>query len=246
MSNIKIYQIYYLDEQVSRLDPAFVPYDNSNPPYSAEESNKLREWPILRTHGLERAEKDNADIWGFVSYKWDEKTKIPGQKFVDFINANLENDVWFMEPHYKPFNPFMNTWVQGDMFHPGISDIANSFMNINGIPMDVRKMAMPLCYYNYFAGTRKFWNIFFHFIDQIILIAKTNENLNKLIFEIGAKHGNDPTVPYFIFLVERMFPTAITLTGLRHIGLKYHTDDFLVEPQNLINVVNKMYTISLP
>jgi hypothetical protein len=239
--NVKIYQIYYLNEQVSKLDPAFVPYDNSNPPYTAEESNKLREWPILRTHGLERAKKDNADIWGFVSYKWDEKTQIPGQKFVDFIKANPDNDVWFMEPHYKPFNPFMNSWIQGDMFHPGITKIVNSIMTLNNIPLDVRKMTMPLCYYNYFAGTKKFWDIFFNYIDQIISVANNNTGFYKSLFETGAGHGNDPTVPYFIFIVERMFPTVITLSGLKHIGLKYHTNDFLIDPKQLISVVDTLY-----
>ena len=241
---VNIYQIYYLAEQTARLDPAFIPYDNINPPYSAADSNKFREWPILRTHGLERAKADGADIWGFVSYKWDEKTRIPGQKFVDFIKANPDNDVWFMEPHYKPFNPFINSWIQGNMFHPGISRIANSFMTLNNIPVDVQKIIMPMCYYNFFAGTQKFWDTFFLYIDQMIAIANNNPNLYKLMFETGAGHGNDNTVPYFIFLVERMFPTAITLSGLKHIGLKYHTDDFLVEPKNLIDVVNKIYTIN--
>ena len=239
--NVKIYQIYYLQEQLSKLDPAFVPYDNITPPYSAEESNRLREWPILRTHGLEQAKKDNADIWGFVSYKWDEKTQIPGQKFVDFIKANPDNDVWFMEPHYKPFNPFMNSWIQGDMFHPGISKIVNQFMTLDNIPIDVRKMTMPLCYYNYFAGTQKFWDTFFNYIDQIIQIANNHPHIYKSIFETGAGHGNDPTVPYFIFIVERMFPTVLALAGLKHIGLKYHTNDFLVAPSQLISVVDKLY-----
>jgi len=242
--NVKIYQIYYLKEQLSRLDTAFTPYDNINPPYSAEESNKLREWPILRTYGLQRAEQDNADIWGFVSYKWDEKTNIPGQKFVDFIKANPDNDVWFMEPHYKPFSPFMNSWVQGDIFHPDISKMANAFLKANNISVDIAKVPMPLCYYNFFAGTRKFWITFFDFIDNMILFAKNNSDFHKAIFETGANHGNDKTVPYFIFLVERMFPTAITLAGLNYIGLKYHTNDFLIETNHLISVVNKIYTIN--
>jgi hypothetical protein len=239
--NVNIYQIYYLAEQLSKMDPAFIPYDNSNPPYSAEESNKLREWPILRTHGLERAQKDNADIWGFVSYKWQEKTQITGQKFVDFIKANPDNDVWFMEPHFKPFNPFMNSWVHGDMFHPNISQIPNSFMAIDNIPVNVRKMTMPLCFYNFFAGTKKFWDLYFSYIDQIIEISKKNPQLHKALFETGAGHGNDSTVPYFIFVVERMFPVVMTLGNLNHIGLKYHTNDFLVNPKQLISVVDELY-----
>jgi hypothetical protein len=239
--NIKIYQIYYLDEQVSRLDPAFTPYNNCNPPYDKETSNRLREWPIIRTHGLERAVEDKADIWGFVSYKWDEKTLIPGQKFVDFIKNNPDNDVWFMEPNYKPFNPFLNSWVQGDMFHPGISNIANTFFQFNGKEINLKKIPMPLCWYNFFAGTKKFWDTYFSIMDSIIVQCNNNPELKKVVFETGAGHGNDPTVPYFIFIVERMFPTIITLMGLDSAGLKYKNNDFVVEPNNLLDVTSKLY-----
>ena len=239
--NVKIYQIYYLNEQVSRLDPAFTPYDNCNPPYDKDTSNRLREWPIIRTHGLERAKNDNADIWGFVSYKWDEKTLISGQKFIDFIKTNPDNDVWFMEPNYKPFNPFMNSWIQGDLFHPGISNIVNSFLQFDSTKIDVRKIPMPICYYNFFAGTAKFWNRYFQVMDNLIKICENDPELKKIVFETGAGHGNDPTVPYFIFIVERMFPTIISLMGLDSAGLKYKHNDFVISPSSILEFVDRIY-----
>lgn len=237
--SVNIYQIYHKPELKVHLDPAFIPFDHcdftaQNPELSAA----WREWPILRNFGLQRAQEDNAEVWGFVSYKWAEKTQVPGQKFVDFIRANPDNDVWFMEPRYMPFNPFVNSWIQGDMFHPGISKIVNSVMSINGHKANFRHIPMPLCYYNFFAGTEKFWSTFLSIIDKLIDTCQKDEALNKLVFETSANHGNDASVPYFIFLVERMFPTVITLSGLNYLGLKYHTNDFLVDPKNCIEVVD--------
>jgi hypothetical protein len=224
--NINIYQIYYLAEQLNRLDEAFVPYDNSKPPYTAEESNRLREWPIIRTYGAERAKRDNSDVWGFVSYKFQEKTNTTGQQFVDFIKNNPDNDVWFMEPEYVN-NPFFNPWTQGDIYHPNVSQIPNALFKRDGQPLDVTKIPMSFCWYNFFAGTSKFWNQYFRTMDAIIEASKKSQNLDQILFHTGAGHGNDPTVPYFIFVVERMFPTLLALSNLKSVGLKYKHADFI-------------------
>jgi hypothetical protein len=78
-------------------------------------------------------------------------------------------------------------------------------------------------------------------MDSIIVQCNNNPELKKVVFETGAGHGNDPTVPYFIFIVERMFPTIITLMGLDSAGLKYKNNDFVVEPNNLLDVTSKLY-----
>lgn len=238
---VKIYQIYYLPEQVSKLDPAFEPYDNCNPIWGLDTSRKLREYPVMRKTGYQRAQDEKADIWGFVSHKWQEKTNIPGQKFVDFIKANPDNDVWFMEPMFHPFNPFMNPWLHGDIHHPGISEIPNSFVTFTDKKIDVRKIPMPLCFYNFFAGTKLFWDTFFKFNDRMVELANQNPNLYKALFETSAGHGNDLTVPFFIFVIERMMPTTITLTNMRWAGLKYRHGDFNVLENELLDFLNKTY-----
>ena len=86
MSKINIYQIFHKTELKSLLDPDFIPLDHcdytqNNP----EESNKWREWPILKKIGYDLAKADDADIWGFVSYKFNEKTNCSGKDFINFI-----------------------------------------------------------------------------------------------------------------------------------------------------------------
>jgi hypothetical protein len=189
--------------------------------------------------GLKKAKEDAADIWGFVSYKFHEKTNTSGQEFVDFIRNNPNNDCWYMEPRYSPFNPFLNPWIQGNLMHAGLSEIVNSFIQIEGHKVDITKIPMPCCWYNFFAGTEKFWNQYFHVMDNLIQICKSNPALNKIVFEQGAGHGNDPTVPYFIFVVERMFPTIITLMGIKALGMEYRHNDFVMPVKDAVTFINR-------
>jgi hypothetical protein len=80
---------------------------------------------------------------------------------------------------------------------------------------------------NFFVGTEKFWNQYFHLIDTIIETSKKSPKLEKILFDTGAGHGNDPTVPYFIFVVERMFPTLLATSKLKSAGLKFKHADFV-------------------
>jgi hypothetical protein len=239
--NIKIYQIYHRPELAAKLDLAFVPYDHceftkNNP----EESLKWREWPIIRQHGLARAQADGADVWGFVSYAFNEKTNTTGQQFINFIQSNPDNDVWFMEPRYFPVNPFMNPWIQGDMFHPGISNIVNGFLQVNGKPIDVRKIPMPICWYNFFAGTEKFWARYFNMVDRMLAIADSNLEFKHILLETGPEHRGTTTTPYFIFVVERLFPTMLALTDIKYAGLHYRHNDFNV-PAEIFDTINLLY-----
>jgi hypothetical protein len=188
---------------------------------------------------LKKAKEDGADIWGFVSYKFQEKTNTSGQQFVDFIRNNPDNDCWYMEPRYVPFNPFLNPWIQGDLMHVGISDIVNKFITIDGHKVDITKIPMPCCWYNFFAGTEKFWNQYFQVMDHLIQICKSNDVLNKIVFEQGAGHGNDPTVPYFIFIVERMFTTITTIMGIKALGMEYRHNDFVVPIKDAVTFINR-------
>jgi len=227
MNNINIYQIYFKQEQELILDPAFKPYNNISPSYGPEISNKLREWPIIREFGYKKAVEDNSNVWGFVSYKFEEKTNTKGIDFVKFIEDNPDNDVWFMEPQYKPRCPFFNPWHQGEIYHKGISQIPNSIFKIAGNDIDVTKIPMRFCWYNFFAGNAKFWKMYFEVIDELVAVCHEQPELKKMLWESGAGHGNDPTVPYFIFVVERMFPTILALSNLKSAGLAYQHADFV-------------------
>ena len=61
----------------------------------------------------------------------------------------------------------------------------------------------------------------------MVAVCHEQPELKKMLWEAGAGHGNDPTVPYFIFVVERMFPTLIAMSNLKAAGLAYQHSDFV-------------------
>lgn len=218
--NLKVYQIYHNESLLGHLDPAFIPYSHcdftrENP----ELSWKMREWPVIKDFGYKRAMEDKADIWGFVSYKFNMKTGTNGKDFIDFIKNNPDNHVWFMEAYY-PNNNYFNPWTQGDMYHQNISDVANYAFRKLGFDIDVRRMQMPFCWYNFFVGTKEFWDTFFNIIEQIENHSKTDEYLNDYLFQKQAS-PNYAGIPYFIFFVERLISLIFVVTNLKSSGFKY-------------------------
>lgn len=223
---IKIFQIYFREDQISHLEPNFTPYYNTSTDVS------LREWPIVKSGPrlVEEDLKQNPNtVWGFVSWKWRQKTDLPGQIFIDHINNNPDNDTWFMEPNYtRPV--YFNPWTQGDLCHQNISGIAQEVFKEMGwnVP-NLKTLEIPFCWYNYYAGNNYFWQKYFIMMEKFIETAKSHLDLEKAVFKDSAQYGLDATLPYFIFLVERLYPTLITIDPtIRHCGLKYNHPAFIV------------------
>ena len=215
---INIYQIYFSPDQLPKLEKEFIPYSNICPITLPT----LREWPIMRYNGFNRALKDNADIFGFVSHKFREKTQVTGSEFLSFIQENPGNDVWFLEP-INPTPWHYNVWRQGEFWHPGISSLTNKIFKKMGMNLpDVMNIAMPFCWYNFFAATTQFWEKYFLFTEEFLDTAREDEELRYLLlqnYENTSHHGEN--VPYFSFIMERMISTIMALDKTKAAGLKY-------------------------
>ena len=81
-TNIKVFQIYFKPELKVHCDPAFTPLDNTSNPRP-----ELREWDVWDREYANIVKQD-LDYWGFVSWKFKEKTGLTGRQVFDFINAN--------------------------------------------------------------------------------------------------------------------------------------------------------------
>jgi hypothetical protein len=223
---IKIFQIYFQKDQVHHLDQGFTPYFNTSCDVA------LREWPVIRSGPMlmsDDLKKDPNAIWGFVSWKWKQKTLLSSKCILDCIKNKPDYDVWFMEPQYsKPI--YFNPWTQGDLCHKDISNLAQTVFQKMGWDMPkLRELQMPFCWYNFYAGNAHFWAKYFNMMDLFIETAKNDPELNRRVFEESAQYGLDATIPYFIFLVERLFPTLIaTDTSIRSYAMPYHHPAFNV------------------
>ena len=231
--NIEIYQIYFKDELKEHLDPAFVPMSNIDNPRP-----HLREWCKWdREH--EGVLAKDVDLWGYVSWKFKQKTGLTGTQALDFINANPGHDVYLFNPCIVNEAVFANSWEQGDIHHPNISDIGNRFLrklgydyNVNEYIIDRRKNVFA----NYVIGNRKFWTGFMEFSRKLFIEADLDPQFKEEVFGAGrSNYAHDKTLPNFTFLIERLIPSYIDLMELESIGYVYTQETVLEKYQSLFN-----------
>lgn len=224
---MKIYQIYYKQEQLAHLDPVFVPYDNSN-----NLRPELNEWAVWNEF-YDTSEAKELDMWGMLSWKFKQKTNLTGQQFVDFVTDNPGYDVYFVNPAIVNEAVFLNGWEQGDFYHPGLSEIADSFLTKIGYKdVAVKELVLDrntTMFASYFVATKDFWDRYITFTRNIFSEAEKDADFNHKVFGLGLSNYNlNKSLPQFPFLNERLISTFIDLEGFRALAYQY-TGDTLAE-----------------
>ena len=228
--NIEIYQIYFKPELKEHLDPRFTPIDNT-----ANPRPDLREWYNWDQEHEGILEK-GLDLWGFVSWKFKQKTGLDGDQVFKFIKDNPGYDVYLFNPCIVNEAVFLNSWEQGDIHHPNISDIGNKFLRKLGYDYDVREYIIDRrknVFANYVIGSAKFWTGFMEFSRRLFTEADKDPVFKEEVFGAGrSNYAHDKSLPNFTFLIERLIPSYIDLMELDSIGwthtmetvpYKYHT-----------------------
>ena len=198
--NLKIYQAYYDEAQLPKLDPVFLPFDNTN-----NSTPHLREYPMWQK--LYEEHKDTDAYWGLMSWRWLDKTNLPPAQFRDWILANPGYDVYHIDPFPDLPNQYMNIWTQGDVWCPGMNDFCNRLFPKLGIHTPVEQFRYApedfgTC--NYYVGNSKFWTNFMGFLDLCLKLCSTDPQLNDYIYVKGGMY-NGHFVPNFPFVTERLF-----------------------------------------
>ena len=219
-TNTKIFQIYFKPELVAHCDPAFTPLDNTENPRP-----ELREWYVWdKEH--ENILAQELDYWGFVSWKFQEKTGLTGEQAFDFINNNPGYDVYLFNPCIVNEAVFANSWEQGDIHHPNISGIGNTFFAKLGYEdIDVKSIILDrnkTVFANYVVGNQKFWTKFMEFSRNLFTEADKDPGFKQQVFGEGlSNYAHDRSLPNFTFLIERLIPTFLELEDLTSIGYKH-------------------------
>jgi hypothetical protein len=220
-TNTKVFQIYFKNELAAHCDPLFTPLDNTDNPRP-----ELREWDVWnRNH--EAVLEQNLDYWGYVSWKFKEKTNLTGQQVFDFINNNPGHDVYLFNPCILNEAVFVNSWEQGDLHHQGISTIGQKFLSKVGYgEQDLRSIMLDrnrTVFANYVVGNQKFWTRFMEFSRKIFIEAEKDVEFKDEVFGLGrSNYAHDQSLPNFTFLIERLIPTFLELEEFDSIGFSYN------------------------
>lgn len=203
MASSKIFQLYYDQSQLVRLDTAFIPTDNS-----MAKDSRLYEFEKIYSIFKEGTYK-SADFVGVVSYKFGSKTKITGRQFLSFIENNPGYDCYFINPFPHLAYLSYNVWSQAEIFHPGISEISNRILYkldlVNNLDEVPRHNRSNLCYCNFWVGNEIFWCAYGEALSKLarIIACADGDFFEKTTHIIPA--------PYFPFVFERLFSTFISL-----------------------------------
>jgi hypothetical protein len=216
----EIFQIYFKPELVAHLDPKFTPMDNTDNP-----APELREWDKWNREHEAILEKDLTH-WGYVSWKFKEKTNLSGEQVFDWMAKNPGHDVYLFNPCIANEALFANNWEQGDVYHPGISAIGNKFLaKLGHTDIDVKTMVLDrnkTVYANFVVGSRDFWIRFMEFSRKLFTEAEKDPVFKDEVFGAGrSNYAADKTLPNFTFLIERLIPTFIELEGFKSLGYDY-------------------------
>jgi len=206
-SRITVYQSFYENWQIEHLDSAFVPYDCSMHPHP----QLYETYWILRLY--ESGGYRNCDYSGLFSWKFFSKAKIPGPKFIEFVEKNPGYDVYFINPFPLLAYLFFNIWDEGEHCHPGLVGLSQSLITKANYPFSIldlrRNNQDTLLYCNYWVGNEKFWDTYIGFIQPLFSCCRNwdeNEGPNPY-FRLTMYEGEE--VPFFPFVFERLFSTLL-------------------------------------
>lgn len=217
MKKIQIFQIYYQDTHKSDLDTAFTPYSNKG-----VSDNRLEFAVFDKLHHSTKTK--NLSYWGAVSWRFQQKTRVEGQQLLDYVSGKLEFDIFYMNA--SPMNEalFDNCWMQGEVSHPGLIDLAQKVFQCAGLPQELIYEISHSQQYstaNYFVGNRKFWDLYIPFINKVLTAAdqKLPAKYKKILHANADPKGLHHGATFVPFLIERLFGVFMKLHADE---LKFH------------------------
>ena len=211
----RIYQIYYNDETRQSIPSGFIPLNNIK-----NERPDWREfWPI-RNFLISNTLEDDI-YYGFFSPRFSEKTGLDPKKVHEFIQqCDAENQLIHFSPYWDMNSFFLNSFVQGDFFHPGLLDVYKTIcqklkLNIN--PEKIVTHAGDTVFCNYFIAKKSFWTKWLELAEEIFLAGESPEE--NLYVSMNQNRNRDSyysqdSYPLKIFVQERLVNLVLAISKL--------------------------------
>jgi len=233
---IKIYQIYFREEQINFLLSGFIPYFNQS-----SNSRQLYETEVFLDLFSDESKLQKESYYGAVSWKFGKKANLFPNDIFEFINDNPENELYLVNPYPELPHLYENPWIQGENVHPGLLKISQSVFDKSHYKIDLRSLILKpekQVYCNYFIASGLFWKKYISFLQEIILIIETDSNIQKVIKKKTSHHYKASFFPFFL---ERLLPTYLYLNSHIKTASYQYDKDFLIE-----RYLNKIKEMEIP
>jgi hypothetical protein len=216
-SEILVFQNVYNDNVIPRLDPSFLPIDGRRNARTATREVGL----FLRMFhtGLYQY----ASLTGIVSPQFNEKTKITGPQFFEFVLRNPGYNVYFVNPFPQSAYYTYNVWYHGDLAHgDSFMALAQTFFEAAGfdtsVMFEARDSHATLAYSSYWVGDAYFWE---NYMSLIVRLMRTLRELHpRLLHRLVSDASYDDwqtsevvKVSNLPFIFERSFSTYLHMNS---------------------------------
>jgi hypothetical protein len=128
---MQIHHIAYSEETSKELPAQFLLLDNLD-----NTRPDWREYWPMRSYLLNHALDDNT-FYGFLSPKFGYKTGLDHAALTAFAAQHgTDSDVLIFSPFWDLNSLFMNSFLQGEVFHPGLLECVKEFASVTGLGFD--------------------------------------------------------------------------------------------------------------
>jgi len=210
MKKIYVHQIFYDSESRAKIQPGFIPIDNTN----SAHRDWFEFWVILnflRNNPLE----ENA-WYGFLSPKFLEKTGIDSTAILQAIEANYESmDIAVFSTAWDQLAYFVNPWEQGEVWHPGLTALTQGFLADHGFTTDLRNIVTDSAnsaFSNYVIAKKEFWMAWYDLAEKFFAYVETNADQHPEFIKTTSYGSNINQYPMKTFIQER-FTSLIMAAG---------------------------------
>jgi len=152
---LKLHHICYSKETQENIPEQFIALDN----LSNARPDWREYWPI-RNHLMSHTLEDDV-FYGFLSPRFTHKTGLDFEKIREFAHQHgADHDVLIFSPFWDLNSFFLNSFAQGDFFHPGLLPCAQAFSDAAGLDLQLSELVMHsdnTVFCNYFIARKKFW-----------------------------------------------------------------------------------------
>jgi hypothetical protein len=245
---LSLFQICYKNEHFKNFPNGMIAWDNT-----ANLNPKLCEFPIFN-EAYQHAIDLGLDYWGLMSPKFEKKSFMAASKFKNWIESELQVEkpanVFFVNP--APINESLslNAITQGEICHPGMAALIQHALTGMGINFDALRVVVDddtfaMC--NYFVGDRIFWKLYLDFVNTFLAEVEKNSDDKNMMYEISAQYGPDHSIPYYTFVVERLFSLFLILYRGRITSqhYTYSKEEMLSKTQLPSLVIEELNSLSL-
>ena len=220
MAKTQIYQIYYDQETLGKVQPGFIPLDNTE--------NKRPDWFefwVIKNF-LENNQLLEDTWYGFLSPRFQEKTSIDSGALLGLFNSiDQDADVLLVDLGWDQIAYFRNPWEQGEIWHPGVQELTQRFLDASGRNIrldDLVTGSTTAVFSNYIVAKKQYWlewlalaKDFFDFVEHGPDSAKSSQLTNY--------RTASNTHPMKTFAQER-FPSLILTQKPYRVAHMDHSD----------------------